>query len=218
MFIYKLRYIIYMTPTEFLRKMEGLHTLDTLVEDLHLSRGSILNTLSKLKKEGYVQRMGGGKQKRIYRISQKVIPQENGMFTLINRYSKIKLRPYFVHVIYGAYEAEDALIDAIKEKDFRLLQSSLWLFNHITHWKRLHTLAKKNRLESVIGALYDTARIVLRTRRMPENIYKSLLRERTKKNLILLPNLQTNDQRLLKIQKKWHVIIPFARADLEEMK
>ncbi|MDP3727926.1 MAG: hypothetical protein Q8R18_00585 [bacterium] len=206
-----------MNKEEFLRKAEGLQTLDTLVEDFHLRRGSVLNTLSKLKKEGYIQTMGGGKQKRIYKISQKVIPQENGMFTLINHYSKIKLRPSFVHVVHGKYGPENALIDALQEKDFRLLQSSLWLFGHITNWKRLHALAKEKHFEPVIGALYDTARVVLRTRRMPENIYNSLLRKKKKKYIVILPHLQTNDERLLKIQKKWHVIIPLAKADLEDM-
>jgi len=162
--------------------------------------------------------MGGGRQKRIYKISQKVIPKENGMFTFINHYSKLKLRPSFVHVVSGRYSTEDALIDALQEKDFRLLQSSLWLFNHITNWKRLHALAKEKHLEPVVGALYDTARVVLRTRRMPENVYKSLLRKRMKKNIVILPHLETNDPRLLDIQKKWHVIIPLAKADLEDMR
>lgn len=207
-----------MYKDEFLRKAEGLQTLDSLEEILQLSRASILNTLSSLKKKGYVQTMGGAKQKRIYKISQKIIPKENGMFTLINHYSKIKLRPYFVHVVYGKYGPEDALIDALQEKDFRLLQSSLWLFNHITHWKRLHELAKKKHIEPVVGALYDTARVVLRTRRMPENVYKSLLRKKTKRNIVILPHLQTNDPRLKEIEKKWHVIIPLAKADLEDMR
>ena len=207
-----------MEKEEFLRKVEGIQTLDSLKDILHMKRGSILNRLSKLREEGYVKSMGGAKQKRLYKISQKVIPKENGMFTLINHYSKIKLHSYFIHNVHGKYTPEDALIDALQEKDFRLLQSSLWLFNHITDWKRLHKLAKEKDLEPVIGALYDTARVVLRTRKMPENIYKSLLRKKTKKNRVILQHLQTNDPRLLEIQKKWHVIIPLAKADLEDMK
>lgn len=207
-----------MNNEEFLRKAEGLHTLDTLVYILHLSQGSILNRLSKLKKEGYVLTKGGGKQKRFYKISQKILPKENGMFTVINHFSKIKLRPYFVHVVSGKYGPEDALIDALQEKDFRLLQSSLWLFNHITNWKRLHELAKKHHLEPAVGALYDTARVVIRTKRMPQNVYKSLLRKKTKKILVILPHLETNDSQLKTIEKKWHVVIPLAKADLEDMR
>ncbi len=207
-----------MTEEQILQLIRGKQTIESMEEILHLKKSTILNRLVQLRKKGYVQTSKGSNGKRMYTISTKKFPQGEGMFTVINTYSKMKLVPQFIHIVRGKYGPEEALIDAIDFKNFRVLQASLWLFNHITKWKRLHELAKKKNVEPVVGALYDTARLVIRTRKMPENIYKSLLRKKTRKKIILRPHLQTNDPRILKIEQKWHVIIPFARADLEDMK
>lgn len=200
-----------------LKLVRGKQTLESMEEILHLKKNTILNRLVQLRKKGYVQTSKGSNGKRMYTISTKKFPQGEGMFTVINKYSKMKLVPSLVHIVRGKYGPEEALIDAIHFNDFRVLQASLWLFNHITRWKKLHELAKKRGVETVVGALYDTARLVIRTRKMPENMYKSLLREKTRRKIILRPHLQTNDPRVLKIEQKWHVIVPFARADLEDM-
>ena len=56
---------------ETLRKLEGLHTIETAAETLKISRQSALNLLSKLKKQNYITTSGGGKKKRIYKITMK---------------------------------------------------------------------------------------------------------------------------------------------------
>lgn len=206
-----------MNQEQILQLIRGKQTIESLEEILQLKKSTILNRLVELRKKGYVQTNRGSNGKRMYTISTKKFPQGEGMFTVINKYSKMKLIPHFVHIVRGKYGPEEAIIDAISFKDFRVLQASLWLFNHISQWKRLHELARKKQIETVVGALYDTARLVIRTRKMPENIYRSLLRKKTRKKIILLSHLQTNDPRVLKIEQKWNVIMPFARADLEDM-
>ena len=202
---------------EKLRLVKGKQTLETLEEILHLEKRSVYNFLVQLRKKGYVQTVRGSNGKRMYTISTKRFPQGEGMFTLINKYSKMKLAPPFVHIVHGKYGPEEALIDAIESKKFRVLQASLWLFNHITKWKLLHHLAQKKNSETTICALYDLTRLVLRTRRMPLTMYNNALKKRSKQKILLFPHLHTNDPRVIAIEQKWNVSLPFARADLEDM-
>ena len=60
-----------MNQEEVLRTLEGLQTIETVAAALKVKKQSALNIVSKLKKHGYVTTTGGGKQKRLYKISQK---------------------------------------------------------------------------------------------------------------------------------------------------
>lgn len=201
-----------------LRKIEGKQTIETVMKQTSLSKESALNLLSLLRKKGYVRTEGGGKQKRIYTISTKKVQEGTGLFTLLNKYAKLKIVPSFVHIVHGRYTEENALIDAIEVHNFRTLQAAIYLFGHIKDWTKLHKLAKKKHVEPIVGALYDFARTVVRTRRMPEHTRQALLRMRTKKKLKILPHTQTDSSQIKVIEHLWNVKLPFSKQDQEEMR
>ncbi len=203
--------------TTLLKRIEGKHTLETFMKQTSLTKKSALNLLSLLRKKGYVRTEGGGKQKRIYTISSRIIQQGEGLFTILNKYSKISVVPPFVHVAHGPYTIENALIDAIELRDFRILQASMYLFNHVKDWTKLHALAKKKHVEPIIGALYDFARTATKTRRMPEHIRQAFLRMRPSKNIEIIPHVRSDSSQIHAIEKRWNVILPFSKQDQEEM-
>ena len=76
-------------------------------------------------------------------------------------------------------------------------------------------LAKKNKNENKIGALYDIARNAIRNRRMKKRTEKSLKKQKKKK--VLFKGL--NKQKDFKdIAKKWNVIIGITKQDLWRLK
>jgi DNA-binding Lrp family transcriptional regulator len=194
-----------------LAKIQGLRTIEEISQILGITRQSAINLVSKLKKEGYATKTGGRQQKRIYKITIYQQTKSNGMFDIINKYSKIKVIPLFKHVINGEYSAENALIDAVLLRNRRVLLASLFLFNHIKDWKKLSQLAKKHNIESKIGCLYDLARTAVKTRRIPENIYKKLKTKKTKHAVNLADNSEI-------LNKEWNCLIPFSKEDLKELK
>lgn len=204
--------------TTLLKRIEGKHTLETFMKQTSLTKKSALNLLSLLRKKGYVRTEGGGKQKRIYTISSRIIQQGEGLFTILNKYSKISVVPPFVHVAHGSYTIENALIDAIELRDFRILEATIYLFNHVKDWTKLHALAKKKRIEPILGALYDFARTATKTRRMPEHIRQALLRVHPKKKIKLIPHAHTNSLEVQAIENTWGVALPFSKQDQEEMR
>ena len=147
---------------------QGKYTVETFARKQNLSRQSAINTLSRLKKRGYVHVSGGGSQLRIYQISK--LPQQptNGFYDIANRYSTEKLFPLFQHRVIGRYTIEHAIIDGIRIGDARTLEATMHLFRHVTNWKRLMDLAKKHRCASEVQRLYKKARDKIKLRRMPE--------------------------------------------------
>ena len=196
-----------------LRQLEGLHTLKTAAEVLGLGRQSTLNLLSKLKKDGYVTLwQGGGRKKRIYKITQiKQRPRDPGLWDIINKYSpNFQPRPWYDHQVHGPYGPEEALIDGLQTQSFRIILASMRLFNHITDWPKLYRLAKEKECWQKVGALYDVARLFLRVRRMPE--YYRKIEPKTW--------VQLSQLRLLnfpEIARRWKVYIPFNKYDLEQI-
>lgn len=207
-----------MKMVELLRKIEGKHTVDTLANTLKLGKGATTNIISKLRKQGYLKTQGGGKQKRIYTISQKkIVEGEKNLFGIINKYSKFKLIPIFKHEVFGVYTVENAICDAIQTKNFRVIFSSLYLFNHIKDWTRLHKIAKTKNIVRELGSLYDLSRYFIKTKKMPANIRRSLKKEMGKK-IIIIKDLKTNSEIAKKIEKQWNIILPFSKQDLEELR
>ena len=198
-----------------LKKLEGLHTVETVMNELNIKRQSAINLLSKWKKEGHVTVEGGGKLKRIYKITaRKQREITEGMFDILNKYShNMKLLPWFDHQVHGKYGVEDALVDAVQTKSFRVLLVCLRLFAHIKDWKKLHSLAKNASCWQKIGALYDVAKTIMRVRKMPLR-YKSL---KAKKQFLLSRKYETKEENFLPIEKKWNVPIPFRKNDLIEV-
>jgi len=200
-----------------LKKLEGKHTVNSLMAVTHLTKASALNFIAHLKKLRYLKTSGGGRQKRIYTISPKQFTEGTGMFTIINAYAKNPVVPAFQHIVHGNYGSENAFIDALLLKDFRILQQSLYILNHIKKWKLLHALAKKHNIEPIVGALYDFARIAIKTRRMPDTMRNSLIKKRPKKRIEIIPALRTNDKEIKSISDYWNVELPFSINDKEDM-
>ncbi|MBS3145871.1 hypothetical protein J4414_03655, partial [Candidatus Woesearchaeota archaeon] len=117
---------------------------------------------------------GGGKKKRIYRITaRKQRKRQEGMFDIINKYSpNMKIREWYDHQVHGVYGPEEALIDALQTQSFRLILASMRLFNHIKDWKKIYKLAKENNCWQKVGALYDVSRLFFKVKKMPERYRK----------------------------------------------
>src|SRR3989338_1651853 len=130
-----------------LKKIEGLQTVETIMEKLKIKRQSAINIVSRLRKQGYATTRGGGKKIRLYRITQtKQRKREIGMFDILNRYNQnFQLREWYDHQVHGKYTAEDAIVDAIQTGSFRAILATLRLFNHVTDWPRLYRLAREKR-------------------------------------------------------------------------
>jgi uncharacterized protein YjgD (DUF1641 family) len=151
---------------------EGKYTVEIFAAENDLTRQSAINLLSKLKKEGYVTASGGGKQKRIYTIYKVPQKKTNGFYDIINKYSPEKLQPKFEHYVDGNYTIEHAIIDGIKIGDTRTLEATTHLFRHITNWKKLFELAKKNQLEKEVIKLYKQARETTKIKKIPKRYIK----------------------------------------------
>lgn len=195
-----------------LRLLEGLQTIETAAKALGITQQAALNLLSRLKKQGHITVSGGGRQKRIYKITmRKQLPRDPGMFDIINKYSPVmKLNPWYDHQVHGPYGPEEALIDAIQTGSFRVLLAAMHLFGHIKNWQKLHQLAAERNLWPKIGALYDVSRLYIKIRCMP-NIYR-LERYPTRKYLI--KTYRTKEEKFIPIQRVWNVAIPFRFGDI----
>jgi len=199
-----------MDQNELLQKLEGLQTVETVAEALNIKKQSALNLISKLKKEGYVKTSGGRHQKRLYKITtRKQRKRDYGMFDIINKYSAMKLAPWYDHQVHGKYGPEEALVDAIQTQSFRAILASMRLFNHINDWPRLYKLAREKNCWQQIGALYDVSRKYFKVRKMPLQYLKH--KERKWRKLTQLKKVNFSA-----IAKKWHVYIPFNEKDMRE--
>ncbi|MBI5393575.1 hypothetical protein HZA96_06940 [Candidatus Woesearchaeota archaeon] len=201
-----------MNQDEHLYKLEGLHTIETAAEKLNITRQSALNLLVKLKKQEYATVQGAGRKKRLYTISmRKQRKRDIGMFDIINKYSPhMKINPWYDHQVHGVYTVEDALIDAIETKSFRIILASLHLFKHIKDWPKLYKLAKEKSSWQKVGALYDVARMFMKIRKMPERYRGS----KWKTLSCLIPPYETKEKEFYSIRDKWKINIPFRFGDL----
>ncbi len=206
-----------MNRDELLWTLDGLHTVETVMDRLQLTRQSAINLLSRLKKEGYVTVWSGkGRKKRIYKITTiKQRPRLPGMWDIINKYSpNFQPRPWYDHQVHGKYGPEEALIDALQTQSFRIILASLRLFNHITNWPKLYRLAKEKNCWQKVGALYDVARLVLRVRKMPES-YRQ--KKKWTRNVFFGKEDETKEKRFYPIEQFWNIPIPFRQGDLAEV-
>lgn len=206
-----------MKRDELLWTLDGLHTVETVMDQLHLTKQSTINLLSRLKKEGYVTIWSGrGRKKRIYKITTITQrPRVPGMWDIINKYSpNFQPRPWYDHQVHGTYGPEEALIDALPTQSFRIILASLRLFAHITNWPKLYRLAKEKDCWQKVGALYDVARLVLRVRKMPELYHQ---KKRWIRDVLFRKEDETKEKRFYAIEQFWNVPIPFRKGDLVEV-
>lgn len=151
---------------------EGKYTVETFAEEKQIRRQSAINLLSKLKKKGLVTVTGGGKQKRIYTITNRPQEKTNGFYEIINKHSPEKLIPKFKHKVIGKYTIEHAIIDGIQIGDARTLEATKYLFNQVKNWKRLFDLAKEKNCTKQIHELYNKAKKTIKCKTMPKRYRK----------------------------------------------
>jgi hypothetical protein len=146
--------------------VDELFTVETFAKKNNLTRQSAINKISQLKKRGVIQTTGGGKQKRIYKLSN--TKPTNGFYDIVNRYTKEKLVPEFKHYTYGKYSIENAIIDGLKINNTRTRTATMHLFRHINNWKRLFDLAKKHKKTQEVLQLYKEAKNITKVKRIPK--------------------------------------------------
>ena len=201
-----------------LRQLEGLNTLDLVQKKLSVRKSTAIKKLCQLRKLGFVETSGGGKQPRLYRISRIKFQKigNPGLYEVINKNSPIKLvKPYEHRVMGRRLSIEEVIVMAVKTENFRVVLAALALFNKLRNWPRLYTYAKKEGVRRKIGALYDVARAVIRVRKMPKKIRKLLLRAREKGRHII-PLIKVKD--FQDISREWKIYVPFNKADLARYK
>lgn len=203
---------------ENLKELEGLNTIDLIAKKLNVKKSTAIKKIHELKKLGYVETKGGGKQPRLYRVSRtKIITVGNpGLYDIINKYSKIKLVTSYKHrIINKELSIEEAIVRAIKSREFRVILASLGLFNKIKNWHRLYHFAEKENVRRKVGALYGIARETIRVKKI-DNKTLNLLLNAKKEGKYIIENMKSKDFK--DIEKTWKVYIPFNKADLERYK
>ena len=202
-----------MQSIALVKKLEGLQTIESIQKKLNIARSTAIKYIHFLRKKGFVETTGGGKQPRFYKISALRLKGlgNAGMYDIINKYSPIKLRAIKSRVVGKKLTTEETLIRAIDSKEFRTILASLALFNRIKSWSLLYKLAKEKNIRRKVGALYDTARRVIKTKRMDKRIYKILLQSKEKEGYII-KGLSSKDYK--DIENKWKICIPFNKSDL----
>jgi hypothetical protein len=199
---------------ETLRKLEGLQTLDLIMQKLDIKRQTAKNLVTKWKKQQHLTVWKKGSP-RIYKITmRKQRPRKEGMFDILNKYSPMKLAPWYDHQVHGKYTVENAIVDAIQTESFRAILATLRLFNHVTDWPRLYGLAKKHDCWQKVGALYDVARLHFRVRRMSE-IYQH---PKFRKKINLIKDYDRKEERYIPIETKWKVAVSFRKGDIWKVK
>ena len=206
-----------MKSIEIAKKLEGIHTLNTAARVLEVKKSTAIKIVSILRKEGFVETSGGGKKPRLYKISPlRIAGKEHlGLYDIINKYSKVKLRePYTHKIIDRNLSVEEAIPMAVKEgeKNFRLVLAALGLFNYINRWSKLCSYAKEYNVARKVGALYDVARTIIKVKRMDKRTRKALLKGKDKSRFIIKPHKPNYYK---EIEKMWGVYIPFHKSDLD---
>ncbi len=202
---------------EIAKKLRGMHTVNTIMKKMGVSRSTAIKTVHELRKKGLVKTSGGGKKPRLYRIY--TVPQVKvggrGLYDTINKYSRIKLAAPYKHRISGRdMSVEEAIARAAASGSIRTIMASLDLFNHVKDWPLLYHYAKKYNVRRKVGALYDTARTAVKTRRMDERIRKRL--KKGGEGRFMVRNMKSDD--FIDIQKEWKVYVPLNKADLHRYK
>jgi predicted transcriptional regulator len=164
--------------------MKGIYTLEKIQKERDISKQAAINLISRLRKKGFVKTSGGGKQIRLYKISDKPLQEDNGMYSIINKYTPIKLAPSIMHIVYGKkYTVEQTIVDCLKKNDSRHSLAAVFLLNNIRDWKKLNKLIIEHKLESKFNILYNLARENVRVKKMPAFFEKDLSKSKKKIHL-----------------------------------
>ncbi|MDP2925562.1 MAG: hypothetical protein Q8N99_04270 [Nanoarchaeota archaeon] len=205
---------------ELLKKLEGNHTLESIIEILNengikTNKQKAIHLIYNLRKKGFVKTERLSNNKRVYNIFFDNSLGGFNYYEIINENSPIKLAIYEDYKIHGKKKIlEEALIYALKEKSIRATLAILALFQKINNWPLLYKLAKKEGLQRHVGALYDVARTIIKTRKMTKRFRNLSLPKKSDKFQYIIENLKSRDFK--NIEKIWKVYIPFNKIDLED--
>ena len=200
-----------------LKKLEGVQTIDSASNILNTNKGKTIYNLFRLRKEGYVKTKRLSNNKRVYNISFENKLKGTSYFEIINKYSPVKIATPITYKIYGKYPSlEETLVYAIKTGSLRTILASLVLFKKITNWSELYQLAKKNRIERQIGALYDLAKKIMRVRGMPDRFRNNALPKKEYNFEYTILGLRSKDFK--DIEELWKIYLPFNKNDLSDYK
>lgn len=198
-----------------LKKLEGVQTIDSASNILKTGKDKAIYYLFRLRKEGYVKTKRLSNNKRVYNISFENKLKGTSYFEIINKYSPVKIATPIIYKIYGKNPSlEETLIYAIKTGSLRTILASLALFKKITNWSELYQLAKKNRIERQVGALYDLAKKIVRVRGMPDRFRNNALPKEEYNFEYTIPGLKSKDFK--DIEETWKIYLPFNKNDLSD--
>jgi hypothetical protein len=173
--------------------------------------------ISSLRKKGYVKTKRLSNKKRVYEISFENKLGGKNYLDILKENSPVKIDIPINYTIYGIEPSlEETLIFAVKSKSLRAILSSLALFKKINNWPLLYRLSKAENIERKIGALYNLARQIMKTRKMTKRFRNLSLPKKDSKYLYIIEGLNSKDFK--EIEKKWKVYIPFNKEDLEDYK
>ncbi|MBI2208559.1 hypothetical protein HYU50_03610 [Candidatus Woesearchaeota archaeon] len=200
-----------------LKKLEGVQTIDSASNILNTNKGKTIYYLFRLRKEGYVKTKRLSNNKRVYNISFENKLKGTSYFEIINKYSPVKIATPITYKIYGKDPSlEETLVYAIKTGSLRTILASLALFKKITNWSELYQLAKKNRIERQVGALYDLAKKIMRVRGMPDRFRNNALPKEEYNFEYTIPGLKSKDFK--QVEETWKTYLPFNKNDLSDYK
>ena len=200
-----------------LKKLEGVQTIDSASNILKTNKDKTIYYLFRLRKEGYVKTKRLSNNKRVYNVSFENKLKGTSYFEIINKYSPVKIATPITYKIYGKDPSlEETLVYAIKTGSLRTILASLALFKKITDWSELYQLAKKNRIERQVGALYDLAKKIMRVRRMPDRFRNNALPRKDYNFEYTIPGLISKDFK--DIEETWKIYLPFNKNDLSDYK
>jgi DNA-binding Lrp family transcriptional regulator len=204
-----------MKTKEILKKLEGTHNIESIMETLGVDRSKAVYYIYRLRKQGYIKTKRLSNNRRLYNISFENKLGGITYYEIINKYSPIKITSQEIYKIYGKVPSlEETLVYAVKTQKLRIILASLALFKKIDDWSELYRLAKANNIERQIGALYDLCRQIMRTRRMTKRFRNNALPKGKSLFGYVISGLKSKD--FTKIEKIWRIYLPFNKSDLED--
>ncbi len=200
-----------------LKELEGIQTIVSIMDVLHISKEKAIYYVHLLRKKGYVKTKRLSNNKRVYNISFENRLKGSSYYEIINQHSPIKIAIPQIYRIYGKKPSlEETLVYAIKTSSLRTILASLALFKKISDWSELYNLAKENHIEKQVGALYDLARKVMKTRRMTKRFRTNSLPKKNDSFEYVIHGLKSKDFK--EIENIWKVYLPFNKGDLDGYK
>ncbi len=200
-----------------LKKLEGIHNIESIMETLKISRYKAIYYIYRLRKQGYIKTKRLANNRRLYNISFENKLGGTSYYEIINKYSPIKITSQEIYKVYGKKPTlEETLVYAVKTQRLRIILASLALFKRIKDWSELYRLAKTNHIERQIGALYDLSKSIMRTRKMTKLFRHYALPKGNPSFNYVVPGLKSKD--FQNIEKTWRIYLPFNKSDLENYK